>query len=192
MNFEKKNCETFKQELEGIEVLCYYDSNYEDQRKIRNARFDYKPWCIVKCQDYKDVEKVVKLCKKGKKPIRIRSGGHHHEGMCSANDVVVIDLSKMNKVLLTPNENGMAWIGPGAKLGKVYKRLESKNYTLPGGGCDTVNVGGLVQGGGWGMLVRDSGLTCDSLQEIELVTAEGKTITANKDNRLIQKFMFLT
>lgn len=168
--------ETLKQQLKEIGATFHDDRSYDDQRKIRNSRFDYKPWCIIQCENQETVAKVVKLCKDHQKPIRIRSGGHQHEGMCSANDVVVIDLSQMNKIG-HPDARGMASIGPGARLGKVYEELERQEYTLPGGGCYTVNVGGLVQGGGWGMLARDSGLTCDSLQAVELVKADGSIVT---------------
>ncbi len=175
------NCTYFKEALNGITVLCESDGcSYDDARKIKNARFDYKPFCIVKCKNTDDVVRTIKLCQSENKSVRIRSGGHQHEGMCSADDVVIIDLSGMNDISVC-KEHGTAWIEPGTKLKSLYDKLQSQGYTLPGGGCDTVNVGGLVQGGGWGLLARDSGLTCDSLQEVELVTAKGKIIKATKD-----------
>ena len=68
------------------------------------------------------------------------------------------------------------------KLGEVYKALEQKNKTIPGGGCMNVNVGGLTQGGGWGMNSRKDGLTCDNILAVEVVLASGDIVQASNDN----------
>src|SRR3712207_7860082 len=47
-----------------------------------------------------------------------------------------------------------ATIGVGAKLGDIYQVLLAKNRILPGGGCGDVHIGGLAQGGGWGLYAR--------------------------------------
>jgi len=193
----KTDCQTFKAELHKdapeVDVICRSDDSrsYDEARKIRNSRFSYEPYCIVKCEKSSDVAKVVNFCRIQEKSVRIRSGGHQHEGMCSADDVVIIDLSKMNKILspdVSTSGDPTIWIEPGAELEKIYKKLESQDYILPGGGCSTVNVGGLVQGGGWGMFARKCGLTCDALQEVELVLANGNIICASKDNEYSDLF----
>ncbi len=178
------NCNDFKENLnnQGVEgVVCPGDDNYEEWRLIRNRRFDYEPFCIVKCKTAQDVGNVIKLCVSKQKPFRVRSGGHQHEGMCSGNDVVVIDLSKIKNIEIDTGD-GTAWIGPGAHLEGVSNQLQKSGYTIPGGGCGTVCTGGLVQGGGWGMLARAGGLACDVLQEVELVDANGDIVTVNETN----------
>ncbi|NER26827.1 MAG: FAD-binding oxidoreductase [Symploca sp. SIO1C4] len=167
--------------LKGIkgEVVCPGDCKYTKWSRIKNTRFKYKPLCIVKCKTADDVKKVIKLCVLKNKAFRVRSGGHQHEGMCSADNVVVIDLSGMNNINICGHT---AWIEPGAALKDVYEKLEKSNYTIPGGGCMTVCIGGLVQGGGWGMQAREGGLTCDVLEEVELVDANSNLLTVNKDH----------
>ncbi|WP_333359422.1 FAD-dependent oxidoreductase [Microcoleus sp. N3A4] len=184
------DCQAFKTKLHknapDVDVICYYDKAYGKESQIRNARFSYKPYCIVKCGKSSDVVQVVNFCRIKEMSVRIRSGGHHHEGMCSADDVVIIDLSNMKEILppevSTSDGATTICIEPGAKLEDINRELGSDGYILPGGGCGTVNVGGLVQGGGWGMLARKGGLTCDALQEVELVLANGNIICASNDN----------
>ncbi|NER94717.1 MAG: FAD-binding oxidoreductase [Symploca sp. SIO1B1] len=172
----------FKQALQGIRVISEEDPDYERSRQIQNTRFNYKPFYIVKCKNTDDVIKTIKLCQREHKSVRICSGGHQHEGMCSADNVVIIDLSCMGEISVC-KDSCTAWIEPGAQLQQVYQDLEANDFTLPGGGGNTVNVGGLVQGGGWGMLARVGGLTCDSLQEVNLVTATGTPIKVTQDNQ---------
>ena len=51
--------------------------------------------------------------------------------------------------------------------------------TIPAGSCPTVGVSGLTLGGGHGVVSRAYGLTCDSLTQATLITADGKQLTAN-------------
>jgi hypothetical protein len=66
-----------------------------------------------------------------------------------------------------------AIIGAGAVLGDVYSELAAANRCIPGGSCFTVGIAGLTLGGGIGVLQRRFGLTCDRLDAVEIVTADG-------------------
>jgi len=156
--------------------------NYDADRRISNARFDYKPASICYCENEDDVARVLSTAKPG--AVRIRSGGHQHEGMCSGNDVTIIDISKINAIEVV-NVNGLwtATIGAGARLQDVYKRMFQDRLLLPGGGCGDVCIGGLVQGGGWGPYGRSLGFTCDQLRGFRIVQADGTILdVTNLDN----------
>ncbi|WP_299222754.1 FAD-binding oxidoreductase [uncultured Aquimarina sp.] len=172
----------FKEQGCTFTIVCPTDPNYAKSRIIANSRFNYYPLAIGYCENAKDVSSTIKICKEAGLHLRIRSGGHQHEGMCSDNDVFIIDLSKIHTIRYTDKTNDYAWIPPGKKLREVYKELESKNRIIPGGGCGSVNVGGLTQGGGWGLSARKFGLTADNIIEAEIVLANGKIVKANKDN----------
>ena len=153
------------------------DPDYEADRRIANARFDYFPRLICYCSDAGDVAAALKRAADQRLAVRVRSGGHQHEGMCSGDGVLVIDLSQINGIAVSPDRTS-AWIGAGAKLGDVYPQLLAENCIVPGGGCDDVRVGGLVQGGGWGLYARALGLTCDHLLGVRMVLANGQAIEA--------------
>jgi hypothetical protein len=162
------------------------DPGYDDARRIANSRFDLFPGAIVFCATANDVAWCVNFCRRGGIHLRVRSGGHHHEGMCSADGVLVIDLSNFNKI----DYQGLdqAWIPPGKHLREVYAELEGRHRMIPGGGCESVCVGGLTQGGGWGPSARKLGLTCDNILAAEIVLADGRIVTATAGNEFADLF----
>ncbi|MES2774013.1 MAG: FAD-binding protein [Bacteroidota bacterium] len=164
------------------EIVFPSNASYDKDRVIANLRFSYKPFAIAYCKSAADVSECIQLCSKYNLGFRIRSGGHQHEGMCSANGIFLIDLSKMNNIDYG-NNNNTAWIPAGIGLKYVYQELEAKNRIIPGGGCGSVAIGGLTQGGGWGPSARKLGLTCDNILQAEIVLASGEVVIATKDNQ---------
>jgi FAD/FMN-containing dehydrogenase len=109
-------------------------------------------------------------------PLSIRNGGHSYAGWSSGNGRLILDVSKLNTIRASANE---AVIGAGSKLIDVYRALAAKGVTIPAGSCPTVGVSGLTLGGGHGVVSRAYGLTCDSLTQATLITADGKQVVAN-------------
>ncbi|MDC9324221.1 FAD-binding oxidoreductase, partial [Clostridioides difficile] len=107
-------------------------------------------------------------------------GAHNYEGYSTGDDIIVIDLSRMNKINLD-EESNMVTIEGGVRNREAYDFLCSKGYPFPGGGCPTVGIAGLTLGGGWGYSSRFLGLACDSLMEIEFIDYKGNLITANSN-----------
>ena len=136
------------------------------------------PLVIVYCQNNEDVINASIGRKKYKVPFRIRSGTHHYEGYSTGDNVLVIDVSQMNRIQL--NETTVTAQG-GVRNRELYEVVCKAGYPFPGGGCPTVGVAGYTLGGGWGYSSRLFGLGCDQLLEVEIITAEGKVIVANKD-----------
>jgi hypothetical protein len=56
------------------------------------------PDVIVYCQNTRDVQNAVRWARCHNVPIRVRSGGHHHESFSTGTGVIVIDVSEMKQV----------------------------------------------------------------------------------------------
>src|SRR5579871_5166428 len=68
----------------------------------------------------------------------------------------------------------------GAVWMDVYDAVTTRNGRyVQGGGCATVGVAGLVQGGGFGSFSKRYGTAAASLLEAEIVTADGSLRIAN-------------
>lgn len=139
------------------------------------------PRVVVYVQNTQDVQNAVLWARCNKVPIRIRSGGHHHEGYSTGNDALLIDVSEMKELKVDKLTN-TAIIQPGLNNLELYNRLFKEGLTHAGGTCAEVGLSGLVLTGGMGPLIRRVGLTCDTLLSIDIVDANGRLIHATKDN----------
>ncbi len=153
-------------------VLTPGDSGYNGARVVFNTRWDgVKPPAVVQVRDTADVRAVVQWADRYDVPLVARSGGHGYSGNSTSDSAVVVDLDRLDAIRYS---DGIATLGPGARLGAVYSRLAARGVTIPAGSCPTVAVGGLVLGGGMGLAGRAMGLTCDRVRSFDIVDAEGR------------------
>ncbi|TRV72887.1 FAD-binding oxidoreductase [Streptomyces sp. 130] len=150
------------------------DAAYPTARQLYNTRFDdRKPAGIAYVRHEDDIRECLAFARRTSVPVAIRSGGHSYAGWSSGNGRLVIDVASLDRV------GADGTIGAGAKLLDVYEGLAAHGATIPGGSCPTVGISGLTLGGGHGVAARAYGLTCDSLTAATLVTADGRTVTAD-------------
>jgi FAD/FMN-containing dehydrogenase len=153
------------------------DASWTTARQLYNTRFDgLKPAAVAYVAHADDIRTVLAYARAHRTKVAIRNGGHSYGGWSSGDGRLILDVSKLSKVRAS---GGTAVVGAGAKLIDVYRTLTAKGVTIPAGSCPTVGVSGLVLGGGHGVVSRAYGLTCDSLTQATIVTADGKQLVAN-------------
>lgn len=162
------------------QVVTKDDFSYEESRKAWNRAIEKHPLAIIYCECEVDICNALTFARENSLEFRIRSGAHHYEGYSTGDDVVVIDVSKMNNIYIDEKLKKVTIQG-GVRNREIYEAVCSKEYAFPGGGCPTVGVPGLILGGGWGYSSRLLGLSCDSLIEVKLVDYEGNIIVANEN-----------
>lgn len=157
-------------QLQG-ELLFPSAADFSRLGKAANARFDYlEPAVIIRCANSADVQLCVQFIRQHQLPFAIRGGGHSYTGFSSTSGVL-LDLGLLDQIEL---DGHIATIGAGAKLGDVYATLGQASRSIPAGSCVSVGITGLTLGGGLGIADRRFGLTCDALQSIQIVTADGQ------------------
>jgi FAD/FMN-containing dehydrogenase len=110
--------------------------------------------------------------------LAVRGGGHSAPGFGTCDGGVVLDLSLINNVFVDPAKK-TARVGGGATWGDFNHATHAYGLATTGGIISTTGVGGLTLGGGIGYLTRGCGLSCDNLVSAEVVTADGRILTAN-------------
>ena len=108
----------------------------------------------------------------------VRCGGHSYEGFSQSAEVV-IDLRGLAAIDVDSHAN-LVTVGAGASLYHIYQAVAAKGLALQAGSCPTVGVSGHILGGGHGLLARSHGLTCDSMQQVTMVDAQSRVLTANE------------
>lgn len=155
------------------------DASYGELYLPFNRRYeDVRPQGIASCVDSSDVRESVLWAREHEVPVAIRSGGHNYAGF-STTEGLLIDLGQMRSVAVD-DDTGIATVQVGARNTDVYESLQPHEAAISAGRCPTVAIGGLVLGGGIGFSSRKLGLTCDSLLETEIVTADGQILTCNE------------
>jgi len=158
------------------------DPGYDDARTNFNTRFRVFPASIQFCGTTDEVRGALARARRLGQEIRARCGRHSYAGFSLVDGGAIIDVSPMREIRVDA-KRGVATIGAGAKLAHVYESLWRHSVTIPAGTCPSVGIAGLALGGGIGYLTRSLGLTCDWLEGVEIVTADGDVVHASaKEN----------
>jgi FAD/FMN-containing dehydrogenase len=146
----------------------------------------------VLAQGSADVAAAVNFARKHRVRLVVKGGGHSYVGGSNAPDSLLIwTRPNMRAVELHDRfvPRGAAGqvepetavsVGAGAIWMDVYDAVTTRaGRYVQGGGCTTVGVAGLVQGGGFGSFSKGFGTAAANLLEAEVVTANGAVRIAN-------------
>jgi FAD/FMN-containing dehydrogenase len=138
-----------------------------------------------------DIVAAVNFARTNNLRLVVRGGGHSYQGTSNAADSLLVWTRHMNAITLHDAFVGVGCEGQaepqpavsieaGAYWRQAYEAVTTKGGRyVQGGGCLTVGVAGLVQGGGFGSFSKAYGLAGASLVEAEIVTADGEVRIAN-------------
>jgi FAD/FMN-containing dehydrogenase len=162
------------------ELIRPEDAGYEEARKVYNGMIDKRPALIVRPTGAADVIDAVNLARENGLPLAVRCGGHSVAGKGVVDDGVLIDFSSLKGVRVDPAAR-RARANAGALWGEFDRETQLFGLATPGGRVTTTGVGGFTLGGGYGWLSPKWGLTCDNLTSVDVVTADGRLVTASEE-----------
>jgi FAD/FMN-containing dehydrogenase len=154
------------------------DAGYNEARRIWNASVNKRPGLIARCSGIADAIAAVNFGRENNLLTAIRGGGHNVGGRGLCDDGLVIDLSRMRSVLVDTATQRVRVQG-GATLGDLDRETHVFGLAVPTGIVPKTGIGGLTLGGGVGWLVRKYGMTIDNLLSVEVVSADGRVLTAS-------------
>jgi hypothetical protein len=162
------------------EVIRPADAGYDAARALYNAMIDKRPALIVRCPGVADVVAAVGFAREHELAVAVRGGGHNVAGKAMCDGGLVIDLSPMRGVRVDPGAR-TARAQSGVLWGELDRATQRFGLATTGGTVSTTGIAGLTLGGGLGRLMGKHGLSCDNLLSVDVVTADGRVVTASAE-----------
>ena len=138
-----------------------------------------------------DVAAAVRFARVHDLRLVVKGGGHSYLGGSNAPDSLMVWTHPMREItvheafvpaggagLVAPSP--AVSVGAGCRWIEVYDAVTTKaGRYVQGGGCTSVGVAGLVQGGGFGSFSKAFGTGAAGMIEAEVVTADGQIRVVN-------------
>ncbi|RYP18833.1 hypothetical protein DL765_003713 [Monosporascus sp. GIB2] len=149
----------------AIPVFNPGEVEYERSVAVPNLLYRFsRPACVVQPEGTAHVQTIIKEASSRGVTITIKNGGHSYPGSSTAEQGILLDLVRMNKVDLDMNAKSVTLQG-GAQWGHAYKNWSTAVTT---GGSSTA-----------GVVPPSFGMGCDTLKEATIVTADGNVVTVS-------------
>ncbi len=180
-SLDKASIKAFAESLDG--VLLKPDSvGYDLARQVWNRFWDRRPTLIAKVFSVEDVVNAVAFAREHNLLTAVRCGGHSMSGKSVCDGGLVIDMTYMNRVDIDADKQEVTLQG-GCLLGDLDRKTLPLGLATTAGVVSHTGAGGLILGGGMGRLQRKFGLSIDNVLGVQIVTADGRVLTANaKEN----------
>src|SRR6516164_5547410 len=159
-------------------VLCPGQDGYEAARTVPNAMIDRRPAIIARCTGAADVIACVRFAREHDLLVSIRGGGHSVAGKSVCDGGLMVDLSTMKGIRVDPTRR-TAQAETGLTLGEFDRETQAFGLATTLGVVSRTGIAGLTLGGGWGHMHAKHGLALDNVIGADIVTADGKLLTAN-------------
>ena len=138
---------------------------------------------LVLAENALEIQKVIKYAHDKGINVTVRGAGTGLTGaVIPLYGGIILDVSRMNKILDIDEENMTLTVEPGVLLEDVQKFVEERNYFYPPDpGEKTATIGGNVSTNAGGMRAVKYGVTRDYVRKLEIVTGNGEKITVGSN-----------
>ncbi len=167
----------FRESLRG-QSFCPGEPGYDEARAVHNAMVDRRPAIIVRCSGAGDVVDCVRFAREHDILVSVRGGGHSIAGKAVCDGGLMIDLSGMKGIRVNPARR-TAHAQAGLLLREFDRETQAFGLATTLGVVPTTGISGLTLGGGFGHLMAKYGLALDNLISVDIVTADGRLLTAS-------------
>lgn len=160
--------------LYELEERYAYAQDASNQRSITGL-----PDVVVFVESIEQVQAVVRLARKYKIPIICRGAGTNVVGACRAeHGGIVLNFSKMNKILDISLENMTATVQPGVVLGELQKAVDKIGLFYPPDPSNLAvsTIGGSIAQASGGAKTFKYGTTRDYVIDLKVVMADGEIL----------------
>jgi FAD/FMN-containing dehydrogenase len=165
--------------LEGKIVLPAHGS-YDDARQAWNLAIDQQPAAVAFPESAQDVAAVVQFAGEQGHRVAPQGTGHNAPPLGDLKDTILLKTERMRGVQINP-EARTARVQAGVLWIEVVEAAAQHGLAALAGSSPDVGVVGYTLGGGMSWLGRKYGLAANNVEAIEVVTADGHLVRADRD-----------
>ncbi|BGP41811.1 hypothetical protein JCM10449v2_005802 [Rhodotorula kratochvilovae] len=156
------------------DALPVYDQNV----RAYNQRLQPYPSVILYPSYPSDIPTALSCASANNVKVSARGGGHSYAsyGLGKEDGGLTIDMSNFRDISV--DDNGLAIIGGGNRLGDIYLALDWRGWAIAAGSCHGVGIGGHAGFGGYGLASFMWGFLADQVIGYDVVLANG-TVASN-------------
>jgi FAD/FMN-containing dehydrogenase len=176
---EEPVVQEFAANLRG-ELIRPEDDGYDATRAVFNGMIDKHPAMIVRCAGTADVMQGVNFARTHDLLLSVHGGGHSVAGNAVSDGGLMLDLSPMKGIRIDPVHR-LVQAQAGLTLGEFDHETQAFGLATTLGVVSVTGIAGLTLGGGLGWLNGKYGLACDNLISADVVTADGRLVTASDE-----------
>ncbi len=162
-------------------VIAPGEPGWDESRRAFNLAVDQRPALVAVAQDARDVAAVVRFAAERELRVAPQATGHNPVPLGDLSRSVLLKTGAMNQFTIDAAAR-RARVEAGVKWGPVCDAVSPHGLAPLSGSSRDVGVVGYTLGGGLGWLGRKHGLACNAVTAIELVTADGALVRADRDN----------
>ena len=157
------------------------DTDWDGARRAFNLTLDQRPAAVAMPSSVTDVAAVVRYAADNGLRVAPQLTGHNAEPLGTLADTILLKTTWLTGVEIDPTAR-RARVQAGEMWRSVIAAAAEHGLAALHGSSPTVGVVGYTLGGGMGWLARKHGLNANSVTAIELVTANGAIVRADRDS----------
>jgi FAD/FMN-containing dehydrogenase len=162
-------------------VVLPSDDGWDAARQSWQLLVDQRPAAIVFPESAEDVVQVVLFARQQGYRVAAQRTGHNAAPMGGLSDTILVKTDRMRGVVIDPAAQ-TARLEAGVRAADLVEAAARHGLAALTGTYPAVGVVGYTLGGGMGVFGRRYGLTCNHVRAVELVTASGQLVRADRDH----------
>ena len=181
----KKIIEKLKQIVSAENVLTELEERYVYALDATNKQnIETLPEVVVFVETTEQVQRIMRLAYENEIPVTPRGAGTNLVGACiTKSGGIVLNFSKMNKIIEVNQENLTARVQPGVVVGKLQEEVEKLGLFYPPdpSNLKVSTIGGSIALSSGGPRTFKYGSTKDYVIDLKVVLASGEIINTGSN-----------
>ena len=163
--------------LDG-KVVTPEHARFDEARRAWNLTVDQRPAAVVFPESVEDVAAAVSFASQHGLRVAPQGTGHNGGPLGPLEDTILLKTERMRGVHVDPRKQ-LARVEAGAVWLEVVEAAAQHRLAALAGSSPDVGVVGYTLGGGMSFIGRKYGLSANAVRAIELVTADGRIVSAD-------------